>query len=338
MRARGLEPPRAFAHRLLRPACLPIPPRPRGCPERTSAARACIVMSAMPPAPTTQGQQGVIITHPNRDKPAVQATRAIVVVLLLVSVALVLVITIGGWSVLEGAIPMQIGYIVVYLTFAFFAARWNRGVLPISAALAVLLAIFALVAGPSWFDRNKSGFAQPALNAGLLGTADAAGRARADAAGGVRHARLLPGMERRAGAPRPGGRAGRVHRSAAAPGLSRTRALSLNRRAQISSLDRGHCGGGGTVDAGPSKGPVRKGVWVRFPPAASIDRLQRRPLRCERVTGRDYGPPTSSSSGSASAGPAPRGSPTAGARARAARARAGPRVRRSARRRRCPTA
>ncbi len=30
VRARGLEPPRAFAHRLLRPACLPIPPRPRG--------------------------------------------------------------------------------------------------------------------------------------------------------------------------------------------------------------------------------------------------------------------------------------------------------------------
>lgn len=126
-------------------------------------------MSAMSSAPTPEGQQGVIITHPNRDKPVVQATRATVVVLLLVSVALVLVITIGGWSVLEGAIPLQIGYIVVYLTFAFFAARWNRGVLPISAALAVLLAIFALVAGPSWFDRNKSGFAQPALNAGLLG-------------------------------------------------------------------------------------------------------------------------------------------------------------------------
>ena len=33
----------------------------------------------------------------------------------------------------------------------------------------VLLGIFALVAGPSWFDRNKTGFAQPALNAGLLG-------------------------------------------------------------------------------------------------------------------------------------------------------------------------
>ncbi len=111
----------------------------------------------------------MIITHPNRDKPVVQSTRAAVVVLLLVSAALVLVVTVGGWSVLQGAVPVQIAYIAVYLAFAFYAARWNRGVLPVSAVLAVFLAIFALVAGPSWFDRNKSGFAQPALNAGLLG-------------------------------------------------------------------------------------------------------------------------------------------------------------------------
>jgi site-specific DNA recombinase len=36
VRARGLEPPRAYAHWLLRPACLPIPPRPRDSPEPTS--------------------------------------------------------------------------------------------------------------------------------------------------------------------------------------------------------------------------------------------------------------------------------------------------------------
>jgi len=111
----------------------------------------------------------VVITHPNRDKPVVQATRATVVVLLLVSAGLVLIVTVGGWSVLEGALPVQIGYIAVYLTLAFFAARWNRGVLPVAAALAVLLAIFALVAGPAWFNRDKAGFAQPTLNAGLLG-------------------------------------------------------------------------------------------------------------------------------------------------------------------------
>jgi len=64
---------------------------------------------------------------------------------------------------------VDIGYIVVYLVLAFFAARWNRGVLPVSAVLAVLLLIFALVAGPSWFSRDKTGFAQPHIDSGLLG-------------------------------------------------------------------------------------------------------------------------------------------------------------------------
>src|SRR5271167_3515646 len=113
------------------------------------------VMSSAMPSPASpavrRSQSGVIITHPNRDKPVVQATRAIVVTLLLVSAGLVLVVTIGGWNVLEGAIPVQIGYIAVYLLFAFYATRWNRGVLPISAVLGVFLAIFALVAGPGWF-------------------------------------------------------------------------------------------------------------------------------------------------------------------------------------------
>jgi hypothetical protein len=113
--------------------------------------------------------RGVIVTHPNRDLPVVQATRATVVLLLLVTAALILIVTIGGWSVLQGAIPIQIGYIIAYLLMAFYAARWSRGVLPISSALSVLLLIFALVAGPSWFSRDKTGFAQPALNAGLLG-------------------------------------------------------------------------------------------------------------------------------------------------------------------------
>jgi hypothetical protein len=111
----------------------------------------------------------VIITHPNRDKPVVQATRATVVLLLLVSAGLVFIVSVGGWSLLWGAKPIMIGYVLVYLTLAFYAARWNRGVLPVAAVLAVLLLIFALVAGPGWFARDKSGFAQPALDAGLLG-------------------------------------------------------------------------------------------------------------------------------------------------------------------------
>jgi hypothetical protein len=128
-----------------------------------------MVMCAMSSQPTPQDRPGVIITHPNRDKPVVQATRATVILLLLASAGLVLIVTVGGWSVLWGAVPIQIGYIAVYLTLAFYAGRWNRGVLPVAAALAVLLAIFALVAGPSWFARDKTGFAQPTINSGLLG-------------------------------------------------------------------------------------------------------------------------------------------------------------------------
>jgi presenilin-like A22 family membrane protease len=128
-----------------------------------------MVTVAMSASPDRSERPGVIITHPNRDKPVVQGTRAVVILLLLVSAGLVLIITVGGWSVLEGAVPIQIAFILVYLTLAFYAVRWKPGVLPIAAGLAVLLAIFALVAGPAWFNRDKTGFAQPDINAGLLG-------------------------------------------------------------------------------------------------------------------------------------------------------------------------
>jgi len=126
--------------------------------------------SAMPSPAGPRAPGDVVITHPNRDKAEVQATRATVVLLLLVSAALVLIITIAGWNVLEGAVVAQLAYVAIYLTLAFYAARWNRGVLPIAAVLAVLLAIFSLVAAPGWFDRDKAGFAAPdLLDAGLLG-------------------------------------------------------------------------------------------------------------------------------------------------------------------------
>ena len=116
-----------------------------------------------------QREPGVIITHPNRDKPAVQATRAIVIVLLLVSAALVAIVTIGGWSALSGMIPVQIAYIIIYVTLAYYAFRWNRGVLPVASALAVLLMIFAAVAGPGWFNRDAAGYEATAIGADILG-------------------------------------------------------------------------------------------------------------------------------------------------------------------------
>jgi lysylphosphatidylglycerol synthetase-like protein (DUF2156 family) len=111
----------------------------------------------------------VIIEHPNREKAASKATKAVVLLLLLGSAALVTIVTVGGWKALEGAKILQIGYILLYLVMAFFVARWNRGVLPVAAALAIVLLIFAAVAGPEWFARDKHGFNNPALNEDVLG-------------------------------------------------------------------------------------------------------------------------------------------------------------------------
>jgi len=111
----------------------------------------------------------VIIEHPNREKASSKATKAGVLLLLLASAALVAIVTIGGWAALEGAKLLQIFYIILYLVMAYFVARWNRGVLPVAAALAIILLIFAAVAAPEWFARDKTGFTNPALNENVLG-------------------------------------------------------------------------------------------------------------------------------------------------------------------------
>jgi hypothetical protein len=112
---------------------------------------------------------GVIIEHPNRRKAASKVTRAIVVLLLLVSAGLVLIISVGGWDAIEGAKFLQVSYIVIYVVLAVFVLRWSRGVLPLAAALAMVLLIFAAVSAPAWFDRDKAGFTDPALDEGILG-------------------------------------------------------------------------------------------------------------------------------------------------------------------------
>jgi hypothetical protein len=118
----------------------------------------------------TRGEErDVIIDRPNRDKASSKATRAIVVLLLLVSAGLMVIITVGGWNTLEGAKALQIAYIALYLVMAFFIVRWSRGVLPVAAALAIILLIFAAVSGPEWFDRDKAGFSNPPLDESILG-------------------------------------------------------------------------------------------------------------------------------------------------------------------------
>ena len=114
-------------------------------------------------------QQETYLDRPNRRKASSKATKAIVAFLLVVSAAIVTIITVGGWDTLEGAIPLQIAYIVLYLGMAFLVMRWNRGVLPLAAALAIVLLIFAAVSGPAWFDRDKAGLTDPTLDEDILG-------------------------------------------------------------------------------------------------------------------------------------------------------------------------
>ncbi len=120
---------------------------------------------------------GYAVIHPNRDKPVCKLTRLLVVLILLVSVALMLVLTFGGWSKLQGLKPVNFLWSAVYLIIAFYIWRWARGLLPIAAAAGMLLLIIAAIAGTglagtSWFDRNHHGFAaaDSLFGGGGLGT------------------------------------------------------------------------------------------------------------------------------------------------------------------------
>jgi hypothetical protein len=115
---------------------------------------------------------GYELWRPNREKPESVTTKFVVVLLLLASSGLALLVTIGGWELLEGGSGMGvvcIAWVLLYVVFAFYVARWNRGVLPVASAFAILLLIFAAVAAPSWFARDKSGFEDAVLPVPLIG-------------------------------------------------------------------------------------------------------------------------------------------------------------------------
>jgi hypothetical protein len=111
----------------------------------------------------------VILEHPNREKASSKATKAVVILLLVASVVLMAIVAIGGWNTLEGAKAILVAYMAIYLIMAFYTARWNRGVLPLAAAFAIILLIFAAIAGPEWFNRDRTGFTSPPIDSHTLG-------------------------------------------------------------------------------------------------------------------------------------------------------------------------
>jgi hypothetical protein len=114
-------------------------------------------------------EEGVRLHHPNRERSGAKTTRVVIVALIVVSIVLMAIVTIGGWDKLQGAKAVQVGYMLVYLILAVQMARWSRGSLPVAAALAMVLLIFAAIAGPTWLARDKPGFASPSLDDSVLG-------------------------------------------------------------------------------------------------------------------------------------------------------------------------
>jgi hypothetical protein len=126
---------------------------------------------------------GYAVVFPNREKAASKVMKSLVALILLVSVGLLLIVTVGGWSQLEGMKLLNFVWCLAYLIIAFYIfVRWARGTLPIAAGLAILLLMIAVVAGfglsgTSWFDRSHDGYAHaesllggPGLSADTLGT------------------------------------------------------------------------------------------------------------------------------------------------------------------------
>jgi presenilin-like A22 family membrane protease len=111
----------------------------------------------------------VAIEHPNREKASSKVTRVVVVLLLLASAFVMIVISAGAWDALVGAKALQVFYILLYIGIAVMVVRWSRGVLPVAAALAIVLLIFALVSVPGWFERDKAGFTDPAIASDVVG-------------------------------------------------------------------------------------------------------------------------------------------------------------------------
>ena len=116
-------------------------------------------------------RDGYELWRPNREKAQSKTMKAVIAFVLLVSAGLIILITIGGWPRLEGTGVglMSLLWAILYILFAFLVARWNRGLLPVSCALAVILSIFAAIAAPHWFARSKDGLSPPPLPDDLLG-------------------------------------------------------------------------------------------------------------------------------------------------------------------------
>ena len=115
---------------------------------------------------------GYELWRPNREKAESVTTKVVLVILLAATSIIAVIVAISGFSLMSGGTGMAIVtlfYGLLYAFFAFLVARWNRGILPVAAALSMILAIFCAVGANSWFARDKSGFEDGLLPVSLIG-------------------------------------------------------------------------------------------------------------------------------------------------------------------------
>jgi hypothetical protein len=115
---------------------------------------------------------GYELWRPNREKAESVTTKVVLVILLAATSVIAVIVAISGFSLMSGGTGMALVTLIYGLLYAFFAflvARWNRGILPVAAALSMILAIFCAVGAESWFNRDRQGFDDALLNSSLIG-------------------------------------------------------------------------------------------------------------------------------------------------------------------------
>jgi peptidoglycan/LPS O-acetylase OafA/YrhL len=115
---------------------------------------------------------GYELWRPNREKAESVTTKVVTVFLLAATSIIAVIVAISGFSLMSGGTGMAIVTLVFGLLYGFFAflvARWNRGILPVAAALSMILAIFCAVGADSWFARDKAGFDEALLPSSAIG-------------------------------------------------------------------------------------------------------------------------------------------------------------------------
>ena len=148
---------------------------------------------------------GYELWRPNREKAESVTTKFVIVFLLLATAALAVLVTIAGFSLMSGGTgdgrSSALIYGLLYAFFAFLVARWNRGILPVAAALSIILAIFCAVGADSWFARDKAGFEEALIPVPLIGLLVVILALVQQLVLIAAPLRLQPGVARRGGAP-----------------------------------------------------------------------------------------------------------------------------------------